>query len=146
LILRHLHNNMSLPAAAPLTYIGTNHETNINKHIGRLSYSNKKIKKTTTGYWVYPCYNAFPCYRCATGEAWPSIMLSCNHGKMCEPGAKKLDNDCGSNMAYMYFVSFIFFCSFLVSTSNRYTRRIELSTRLSSIVIITINRKKLRDV
>ncbi|XP_060853575.1 voltage-dependent calcium channel type A subunit alpha-1 isoform X4 [Rhopalosiphum padi] len=53
-------------------------------------------------------------FRCATGEAWPSIMLSCNHGKMCEAGAKKEDNDCGSNMAYMYFVSFIFFCSFLM--------------------------------
>jgi len=62
--------------------------------------------------------NAFLCYRCATGEAWPSIMLSCNHGKMCEAGARKPDNDCGSNMAYMYFVSFIFFCSFLVSTPN----------------------------
>ncbi|KAL5233820.1 hypothetical protein ACI65C_001230 [Semiaphis heraclei] len=53
-------------------------------------------------------------FRCATGEAWPSIMLSCNHGKMCEAGAKKPDYDCGSNMAYVYFVSFIFFCSFLM--------------------------------
>ncbi|VVC29317.1 Voltage-dependent calcium channel, alpha-1 subunit,Voltage-dependent L-type calcium channel, IQ- [Cinara cedri] len=53
-------------------------------------------------------------FRCATGEAWPSIMLSCNKGKPCETGAKKLGNDCGSNMAYMYFVSFIFFCSFLM--------------------------------
>lgn len=57
----------------------------------------------------------FQFYRCATGEAWPSIMLSCNHGKACEPGADKVGDECGSNMAYMYFVSFIFFCSFLVS-------------------------------
>uniref|UniRef100_A0A2S2PVF6 Voltage-dependent calcium channel type A subunit alpha-1 n=1 Tax=Sipha flava TaxID=143950 RepID=A0A2S2PVF6_9HEMI len=53
-------------------------------------------------------------FRCATGEAWPSIMLSCIHGKTCEAGAKKPGLECGSNMAYMYFVSFIFFCSFLM--------------------------------
>jgi len=40
---------MSLPAAAPLPFIGTNHETNIKKHIRRLSYNNKKFKKTTAG-------------------------------------------------------------------------------------------------
>lgn len=53
--------------------------------------------------------------RCATGEAWPSIMLSCIKGRPCDPVAKKAGPECGSNLAYAYFVSFIFFCSFLVS-------------------------------
>lgn len=54
-------------------------------------------------------------FRCATGEAWPSIMLSCIKGRPCDPVAKKTGPECGSNLAYAYFVSFIFFCSFLVS-------------------------------
>ncbi|XP_050452304.1 voltage-dependent calcium channel type A subunit alpha-1 isoform X4 [Cataglyphis hispanica] len=59
-------------------------------------------------------------FRCATGEAWPNIMLDCIKGQRCDPKAKdpeNPDNDpegCGSNIAYAYFVSFIFFCSFLM--------------------------------
>ncbi|XP_034248827.1 voltage-dependent calcium channel type A subunit alpha-1 isoform X6 [Thrips palmi] len=53
-------------------------------------------------------------FRCATGESWPSIMLSCIKGKICDPKAKKTGETCGSNLAYAYFVSFIFFCSFLM--------------------------------
>ncbi len=62
--------------------------------------------------------------RCATGEAWPSIMLACEDGRMCDPLVHKYDaitgkvldpeKTCGSSMSYMYFVSFIFFCSFLM--------------------------------
>ncbi|XP_011300228.1 voltage-dependent calcium channel type A subunit alpha-1 isoform X3 [Fopius arisanus] len=53
-------------------------------------------------------------FRCATGEAWPSIMLSCIKGRTCDPKAKQDADGCGSNLAYAYFVSFIFFCSFLM--------------------------------
>ncbi|XP_034948347.1 voltage-dependent calcium channel type A subunit alpha-1 isoform X11 [Chelonus insularis] len=53
-------------------------------------------------------------FRCATGEAWPSIMLSCIKGRLCDPKAKQEPEGCGSNLAYAYFVSFIFFCSFLM--------------------------------
>ncbi|XP_071055556.1 voltage-dependent calcium channel type A subunit alpha-1 isoform X4 [Onthophagus taurus] len=54
-------------------------------------------------------------FRCATGEAWPNIMLSCIEGQPCDELAnKKTENSCGSNLAYAYFVSFIFFCSFLM--------------------------------
>ncbi|XP_046399409.1 voltage-dependent calcium channel type A subunit alpha-1-like [Ischnura elegans] len=54
-------------------------------------------------------------FRCATGEAWPSIMLSCIKGRRCDPRAQKPEGEaCGSNLAYAYFVSFIFFCSFLM--------------------------------
>ncbi|XP_076258403.1 calcium voltage-gated channel subunit cacophony isoform X1 [Rhynchophorus ferrugineus] len=53
-------------------------------------------------------------FRCATGENWPSIMLSCVKGQECDPNTGKTGKECGSNLAYMYFVSFIFFCSFLM--------------------------------
>ncbi|KAL1138768.1 hypothetical protein AAG570_008830 [Ranatra chinensis] len=53
-------------------------------------------------------------FRCATGEAWPSIMLSCVKSRPCDAKAEKSENECGSNLAYAYFVSFIFFCSFLM--------------------------------
>ena len=48
-------------------------------------------------------------------------MLSCIGGRQCDPRALKFENgvviedkSCGSNLAYAYFVSFIFLCSFLV--------------------------------
>ncbi|ERL87185.1 hypothetical protein D910_04585 [Dendroctonus ponderosae] len=53
-------------------------------------------------------------FRCATGENWPSIMLSCIKGQECDTNTGKIGKECGSNLAYMYFVSFIFFCSFLM--------------------------------
>lgn len=46
-------------------------------------------------------------------------MLSCIKGQPCDPEAKKPANSCGSNIAYAYFVSFIFFCSFLVSPPQK---------------------------
>ncbi|XP_035706296.1 voltage-dependent calcium channel type A subunit alpha-1 isoform X5 [Folsomia candida] len=53
-------------------------------------------------------------FRCATGESWPSIMLSCVKGQPCDELSNKQGQECGSNIAYVYFVSFIFFCSFLM--------------------------------
>ncbi|XP_063223249.1 voltage-dependent calcium channel type A subunit alpha-1 [Bacillus rossius redtenbacheri] len=53
-------------------------------------------------------------FRCATGEAWPNIMLACVANQPCDPLSNKKGNECGSNLAYAYFVSFIFFCSFLM--------------------------------
>lgn len=63
---------------------------------------------------------------CATGEAWPSIMLDClkpqkcqlvyfRNGTIDQNASKKEDETCGSPVSYAYFVSFIFFCSFLAS-------------------------------
>ncbi|XP_031638626.1 voltage-dependent calcium channel type A subunit alpha-1 isoform X5 [Contarinia nasturtii] len=52
-------------------------------------------------------------FRCATGEAWPNIMLACLKGP-CDSKSGKQGEDCGSPIAYAYFVSFIFFCSFLM--------------------------------
>ncbi|XP_055550029.1 voltage-dependent calcium channel type A subunit alpha-1-like isoform X9 [Wyeomyia smithii] len=53
-------------------------------------------------------------FRCATGESWPNIMLACMKGRRCDPRANKPNETCGSTLAYGYFVSFIFFCSFLM--------------------------------
>ncbi|KAM9325782.1 voltage-dependent R-type calcium channel subunit alpha-1E [Gastrophryne carolinensis] len=58
-------------------------------------------------------------FRSATGEAWQEIMLSCLGDKDCEPDTSALaghnENErCGTDLAYVYFVSFIFFCSFLM--------------------------------
>ncbi|XP_043276713.1 voltage-dependent calcium channel type A subunit alpha-1 isoform X4 [Venturia canescens] len=54
-------------------------------------------------------------FRCATGESWPNIMLSCIKGRQCDARVRKEEPEgCGSNLAYAYFVSFIFFCSFLM--------------------------------
>lgn len=73
-----------------------------------------------TGMLVWVCFTEWcvGVHRCATGEAWPSIMLSCIKGRACDPQAAKAENECGSNLAYAYFVSFIFFCSFLASINN----------------------------
>ncbi|XP_013405209.2 probable voltage-dependent N-type calcium channel subunit alpha-1B [Lingula anatina] len=54
-------------------------------------------------------------YGCSTGEAWQDIMLSCISGAPCEvPEDEEESNDCGTVLAYMYFVSFVFFSSFLM--------------------------------
>ncbi|XP_068600039.1 voltage-dependent R-type calcium channel subunit alpha-1E [Brachionichthys hirsutus] len=57
-------------------------------------------------------------FRSATGESWQEIMLSCLGGQKCEtdPAAPSSDPEggCGSEFAYFYFVSFIFFSSFLM--------------------------------
>lgn len=66
---------------------------------------------------------AFWTSRSATGESWQEIMLSCLAGRECEPDSSisplttspDHEGGCGTDFAYCYFVSFIFFSSFLVS-------------------------------
>ncbi|XP_037111676.1 voltage-dependent P/Q-type calcium channel subunit alpha-1A isoform X22 [Syngnathus acus] len=53
-------------------------------------------------------------FRSATGEAWHEIMLACLGGKECDELSGNPEPECGSQVAYLYFVSFIFFCSFLM--------------------------------
>ncbi|KAI2661838.1 Voltage-dependent N-type calcium channel subunit alpha-1B [Labeo rohita] len=58
-------------------------------------------------------------FRSATGESWQEIMLSCLGEKDCEPdksvnSTTNEKKDCGTDFAYFYFVSFIFFSSFLM--------------------------------
>ncbi|XP_043108216.1 calcium channel, voltage-dependent, P/Q type, alpha 1A subunit, b isoform X4 [Puntigrus tetrazona] len=59
-------------------------------------------------------------FRSATGEAWHEIMLACLGGMECDRTNLPINDvdssvlECGSNFAYVYFVSFIFLCSFLM--------------------------------
>ena len=66
-------------------------------------------------------------FRCATGEAWPDIMMSAVDGRPCDPGAHKWnytkygelymtdpEKQCGSPVTYIYFITFIFLCSFIM--------------------------------
>ncbi|XP_060591923.1 voltage-dependent calcium channel type A subunit alpha-1-like isoform X8 [Ruditapes philippinarum] len=53
-------------------------------------------------------------FRCATGENWQQIMLSCLSNTACDPLSDMGTNECGLDLAYGYFVSFIFLCSFLM--------------------------------
>lgn len=52
--------------------------------------------------------------RCATGEGWQEIMMSCTSDKLCAEGSNKIGKECGSTAAYPYFTSFVFLSSFLV--------------------------------
>ncbi|XP_035387098.1 voltage-dependent P/Q-type calcium channel subunit alpha-1A isoform X8 [Electrophorus electricus] len=53
-------------------------------------------------------------FRSATGEAWHDIMLACLGLRSCDPLSGNPEPECGSEFAYLYFVSFIFLCSFLM--------------------------------
>ncbi|XP_056281310.1 voltage-dependent L-type calcium channel subunit alpha-1C isoform X1 [Pseudoliparis swirei] len=57
-------------------------------------------------------------FRCATGEAWQEIMLACLPVRPCEKGSTNETNldheDCGSQFAIIYFVSFYMLCAFLI--------------------------------
>ena len=73
-------------------------------------------------------------FRCATGESWQEIMRACLTGANCEPKMEEKERmaidplykqlfkhspprKCGNDMAYAYFVSFVFLSSFLVKIS-----------------------------
>ena len=68
---------------------------------------------------LYIHYNIY-IFRSATGENWHNIMLACSTGALCDPDLPAVkargDEFCGSSLAHAYFISFIFVCSFLVST------------------------------
>uniref|UniRef100_A0A673A163 Voltage-dependent L-type calcium channel subunit alpha n=1 Tax=Sphaeramia orbicularis TaxID=375764 RepID=A0A673A163_9TELE len=57
-------------------------------------------------------------FRCATGEAWQEIMLACSRMRPCEKGSTNENStsneDCGSQFAIIYFVSFYMLCAFLI--------------------------------
>ena len=72
--------------------------------------------------FISKCFSHFSAWRicrCATGESWQQIMLSCMGGKPCDPlsnpDVQETRMECGFDFAVGYFVSFIFLCSFLVS-------------------------------
>jgi voltage-dependent calcium channel N type alpha-1B len=52
-------------------------------------------------------------FRCSTGEGWQEVMLSCLPGVECEKPSET-NESCGSNIAYAYFIIFIFLSTFLM--------------------------------
>lgn len=57
-------------------------------------------------------------FRCATGEQWQEIMLGALPGRRCDPESDIEPGEeftCGSNLAYLYFISFFMLCAYLVS-------------------------------
>ncbi|XP_067614168.1 muscle calcium channel subunit alpha-1 [Eurosta solidaginis] len=54
-------------------------------------------------------------FRSATGEGWQEIMMSCSTDSdvHCDPNSDST-RDCGSNIAFPYFISFYVLCSFLI--------------------------------
>lgn len=94
-------------SSVPLSHPRTNGRINVGLHL------------IITTIHIYLAFKINPQLdRCATGEAWPNIMLDCLKGK-CDTRANKPNESCGSTLAYAYFVSFIFFCSFLVNTTSK---------------------------
>lgn len=59
--------------------------------------------------------------RCATGEQWQEIMLGALPGRRCDPESDIEPGEeytCGSNLAYLYFISFFMLCAYLVSEAD----------------------------
>ncbi|XP_059226806.1 muscle calcium channel subunit alpha-1 isoform X3 [Stomoxys calcitrans] len=54
-------------------------------------------------------------FRSATGEAWQEIMMDCSPREevKCDPESDATSN-CGSSIAFPYFISFYVLCSFLI--------------------------------
>uniref|UniRef100_A0A8C5FW15 Voltage-dependent L-type calcium channel subunit alpha n=1 Tax=Gadus morhua TaxID=8049 RepID=A0A8C5FW15_GADMO len=56
-------------------------------------------------------------FRCATGEQWQEIMLAALPGRRCDPESDTVPGEefsCGSNLAYIYFISFFMLCAYLI--------------------------------
>jgi hypothetical protein len=79
--------------------------------------------------------------RSATGEAWHEIMLACLGGKACDPLSENKESGslCGSQFAYLYFVSFIFFCSFLVSAYTYMVMMLMLIIKMMMMMMMMID-------
>lgn len=73
--------------------------------------------------------------RCATGEQWQEIMLGALPGRRCDPESDIEPGEeytCGSNLAYLYFISFFMLCAYLVSQAAD-----EAHTSVINLVIIS---------
>lgn len=71
-------------------------------------------------------------FRCATGEQWQEIMLGALPGRRCDPESDIEPGEeytCGSNLAYLYFISFFMLCAYLVREAAD-----ERQTRSSSVL------------
>ncbi len=65
--------------------------------------------------------------RCATGEQWQEIMLAALPGNRCDPESDYEPGEeysCGSNLAYLYFISFFALCAFLVRDEKHFLTKV----------------------
>ncbi len=65
--------------------------------------------------------------RCATGEQWQEIMLAALPGRRCDPESDIEPGEeysCGSNLAYLYFISFFALCAFLVRDEKHFLTKV----------------------
>lgn len=73
-------------------------------------------------------------FRCATGEQWQEIMLGALPGRRCDPESDIEPGEeytCGSNLAYLYFISFFMLCAYLVrEAADEHTLGLLLSQQL----------------
>ncbi len=70
--------------------------------------------------------------RCATGEQWQEIMLAALPGRRCDPESDIEPGEeysCGSNLAYLYFISFFALCAFLVRDEKKISQRFCIAQR-----------------
>lgn len=85
-------------------------------------------------------------FRSATGEAWQEIMMAVSGSDSkngCVPtpsanGTAVPDSNCGSDIAFPYFISFYVLCSFLVSPFNQINFLKFLTSDLIVVQIINL--------
>lgn len=78
-------------------------------------------------------------YRCATGEAWQDIMTACYVNKPCDPLTGKIGDECGSKLSYVYFTSFVFLSTFLVSDFSKEVQWIN-ELRILKVLFVQLHR------
>lgn len=61
-------------------------------------------------------------FRSATGEAWQDIMMDCSPRDevKCDEESDSYPGQCGSSIAFPYFISFYVLCSFLVCLQKQF--------------------------
>lgn len=82
-------------------------------------------------------------FRCATGEQWQEIMLGALPGRRCDPESDIEPGEeytCGSNLAYLYFISFFMLCAYLVSEAAERQARSSSSVLTEASVHVFLSR------
>ena len=109
---------------------------------GRINLDDETYIHRNNNFQTFP-QAVLVLFRCATGEAWQEVMLSCaarpDGSVMCDPESDNYEDNnaaggCGSNMAYPYFISFYVLCSFLVSMALTHKSQFPFFRMISSIL------------
>nr|XP_036218959.1 muscle calcium channel subunit alpha-1 isoform X1 [Bactrocera oleae]XP_036218960.1 muscle calcium channel subunit alpha-1 isoform X1 [Bactrocera oleae]XP_036218961.1 muscle calcium channel subunit alpha-1 isoform X1 [Bactrocera oleae]XP_036218962.1 muscle calcium channel subunit alpha-1 isoform X1 [Bactrocera oleae]XP_036218963.1 muscle calcium channel subunit alpha-1 isoform X1 [Bactrocera oleae] len=81
---------------------------------GKINLSDETAIHRNNNFQTFP-QAVLVLFRSATGEGWQEIMMSCSTDEdvRCDPKSD-MTKDCGSNIAFPYFISFYVLCSFLI--------------------------------